>query len=521
MATKHDRTPAGVGVGDGARTRDNQIHSLGLYQLSYAHHVSSIAVPSRGTRPGTPRPAGRVGAPEGTRTPDLLLRRQLLYPPELQARGLTSLSPGPQGRGSPAGTRRESPAKRRTVAPPPRGCKGRGVRAPRRKCAAGRGRGRGAAGRGRRESARVEAPWQRAKGLLRQRAGSNARLPTEKGVECPRTRLRQPGNSRMCCDSRPEGPLLARSPSGAAPSEAPRRLVPQGVDAPDPLLCSRMGIRCASLSAVSPPGTRHHPPRQPNGRAGPRSFAPYRRMLHACPRAARGTLLFRDWIEARALWDRLTAGLRFRALVLMPDHVHVQLMDASQLAPLAVALRSYARWRNGTRGESGTVWEHRSSPTPIRGRRARRAHDALHPPEPVPTRPRRRSSRLAVLDASRRRRARPAPRASPVSQPRAVSRVGLRRSIGRPARHAVTPCAKHGAVALLAATDLRGRQRADTDPRAGDARTAVRRAAFWSAPPPGWQRSRTSPLRSSRESTDRRLAGPRGAVTRAWRSWSG
>ena len=25
------------------------------------------------------------GAPEGTRTPDLLLRRQLLYPPELQA----------------------------------------------------------------------------------------------------------------------------------------------------------------------------------------------------------------------------------------------------------------------------------------------------------------------------------------------------------------------------------------------------------------------------------------------------
>lgn len=91
-------------------------------------------------------------------------------------------------------------------------------------------------------------------------------------------------------------------------------------------------------------------------------------MLHACPRAARGTLLFRDWIEARALWDRLTAGLRFRALVLMPDHVHVQLMDASQLAPLAVALRSYARWRNGTRGESGTVWEYRSSPTPIRGR---------------------------------------------------------------------------------------------------------------------------------------------------------
>lgn len=90
-------------------------------------------------------------------------------------------------------------------------------------------------------------------------------------------------------------------------------------------------------------------------------------MLHACPRAAHGTLLFRSWTEARALWDRLTAGLRFRALVLMPDHVHVQLTDATQLAPLTVALRSYARWRNGARGESGPVWEHRASPTPIRG----------------------------------------------------------------------------------------------------------------------------------------------------------
>ena len=27
------------GVTDGARTRDNQNHNLGLYQLSYGHHV--------------------------------------------------------------------------------------------------------------------------------------------------------------------------------------------------------------------------------------------------------------------------------------------------------------------------------------------------------------------------------------------------------------------------------------------------------------------------------------------------
>ena len=38
-------------------------------QLSYTHHII----------------AERNGTPEGTRTPDPLLRRQLLYPPELQA----------------------------------------------------------------------------------------------------------------------------------------------------------------------------------------------------------------------------------------------------------------------------------------------------------------------------------------------------------------------------------------------------------------------------------------------------
>ncbi len=48
-------------------------------QLSYTHHMM------------TPRESG---TPEGTRTPDLLLRRQLLYPPELLARiCLASTSP--------------------------------------------------------------------------------------------------------------------------------------------------------------------------------------------------------------------------------------------------------------------------------------------------------------------------------------------------------------------------------------------------------------------------------------------
>ena len=30
-----------IGVGDGIRTRDVQIHSLALYQLSYTHHLGA------------------------------------------------------------------------------------------------------------------------------------------------------------------------------------------------------------------------------------------------------------------------------------------------------------------------------------------------------------------------------------------------------------------------------------------------------------------------------------------------
>jgi hypothetical protein len=32
----------GIGVSDGIRTRDVQIHSLALYQLSYAHREDSL-----------------------------------------------------------------------------------------------------------------------------------------------------------------------------------------------------------------------------------------------------------------------------------------------------------------------------------------------------------------------------------------------------------------------------------------------------------------------------------------------
>ena len=54
------------GVGNGARTHDTRNHNPVLCQLSYTHHI-------------------KFGTPREIRTPDLLLRRQLLYPAELLA----------------------------------------------------------------------------------------------------------------------------------------------------------------------------------------------------------------------------------------------------------------------------------------------------------------------------------------------------------------------------------------------------------------------------------------------------
>ena len=53
-------------------------------QLSYTHHLVCCGHIKRYAR--------RLGALEGTRTPDPLLRRQLLYPPELQAQIGASLA---------------------------------------------------------------------------------------------------------------------------------------------------------------------------------------------------------------------------------------------------------------------------------------------------------------------------------------------------------------------------------------------------------------------------------------------
>ncbi len=89
------------GVGNGARTHDTRNHNPVLCQLSYTHHIQfwrwrirlKLGKETRRSERTLPSAGGRAmrglrrrrGTPEGTRTPGPLLRRQLLYPPELQA----------------------------------------------------------------------------------------------------------------------------------------------------------------------------------------------------------------------------------------------------------------------------------------------------------------------------------------------------------------------------------------------------------------------------------------------------
>jgi hypothetical protein len=92
-------------------------------------------------------------------------------------------------------------------------------------------------------------------------------------------------------------------------------------------------------------------------------------MIHIAIRSVAGTLLFRSWPEALALWLQLTTRLRFAALALMPDHIHAVLAGLAELAPLAVALRAYALQRNRARGVAGPVFEHEARPRPITDRK--------------------------------------------------------------------------------------------------------------------------------------------------------
>ena len=66
------------GVGDGTRTHNTWNHNPVLCQLNYTHHMDAEYHADKSSH-------SRAGTPEGTRTPGLLLRRQLLYPTELLA----------------------------------------------------------------------------------------------------------------------------------------------------------------------------------------------------------------------------------------------------------------------------------------------------------------------------------------------------------------------------------------------------------------------------------------------------
>jgi hypothetical protein len=80
------------------------------------------------------------------------------------------------------------------------------------------------------------------------------------------------------------------------------------------------------------------------------------------------TRLFHDWGEAAALWSRITTGVPgVRALVLMPDHLHLD-QTSPDGAALGRALRSFARWRNAHRGEAGPVFRRRPAPRALAGR---------------------------------------------------------------------------------------------------------------------------------------------------------
>ncbi len=79
-------------------------------------------------------------------------------------------------------------------------------------------------------------------------------------------------------------------------------------------------------------------------------------LLHLVAHTLPGTVAFRTWVEARALWDRVVPAVPgLVALVLMPDHLHL-LHGADVRRPLAAALSGYARWRNHQRGERGPLF---------------------------------------------------------------------------------------------------------------------------------------------------------------------
>jgi len=88
-------------------------------------------------------------------------------------------------------------------------------------------------------------------------------------------------------------------------------------------------------------------------------------MLHYSAHALPPHFLFHTWREAQALWAGLLSLGPPRALVLMPDHVHLLTRTLSARA-WSDFMRAFACWRNHHRGEHGRcVWLPSDPPEPV------------------------------------------------------------------------------------------------------------------------------------------------------------
>lgn len=77
---------------------------------------------------------------------------------------------------------------------------------------------------------------------------------------------------------------------------------------------------------------------------------------------------FNDWIEARALWDRVIWSCPgVQAAYLLPTRVRVVVPRADRVR-LVRGLNAYTRWRNHRRGESGPLWRKVQDPRPVPAR---------------------------------------------------------------------------------------------------------------------------------------------------------
>lgn len=102
-------------------------------------------------------------------------------------------------------------------------------------------------------------------------------------------------------------------------------------------------------------------------------------MLHVVAHARPGTLIFRSWPEGMLLWRAIVARVSFRALVVMPDHLHALVRHGKEKGRLVHALVGFAQARNALRGERGPVWTEGIEATPVRGlQHVRRSVRYLH-----------------------------------------------------------------------------------------------------------------------------------------------